>query len=463
MATRSVTSVKPLGGLEALRNYEKETASAYSAATFSLDRVQRLLEALHHPEKSLKTIHVAGTKGKGSTSYFIALMLARHGHRVGLYTSPHLLLINERIRFLVKDKETLIGSDALNRLVRMVIKEAERLRKRHPRLTPTYFEVLTVAALAAFAEAGVEYAVLETGLGGRWDATNVVDPLVSVITPISIDHVQWLGHTLSAIAMEKAGIMKPGRPCVFMSREPSVVNALERTARRQGVFLVDAARRSRFDRVELSPRESHFKFSTDRRDYGELYLSMPGEFQLENASAAIQALEVLEGYEFELKVDKVRSALAHARWMGRLQVLGERPWVIADGAHNEASALALRASLSRIYPYRRLFLIFAAAKDKEIEAMGRVLCPLASELLVTAFNSPRAAAPNEILARWKPYLQRSHVFIAPTITDAMQDALSRADREDLICVTGSLYGVAELFRYRQQWAGTLRRVEEDHE
>ncbi len=445
--------LKSVLGLEALKNYEQISSYRYASLAYGLERVRTLLAAMNHPEKSLKCIHIAGTKGKGSTSYLTASILARHGYRVGLYTSPHLLSLNERIRLFHGDQEALIRSDVLSRLIQAALVHAEGMRIKGGICAPTYFEVLTVVALAAFAEAQMEFAVLETGLGGRFDATNIVDPLVSVITPVSLDHTHLLGTTLKAIAREKAGVIKPGRPCISMNREPVVLKVIRETAKRARTFLIDAAARSRFTHVELLPRESRFSLATDRRDYGSMKLSLPGEFQLENVAAAIHALEVVEGYGMPpMRVSAIKAACAKARWPGRLQVLNERPWVIVDGAHNEASALALRASISRIYPHRRLLLVFAAARDKDLPSMGKVLCPMASEVLLTSFDSPRASSPEEIMFAWKPHLRKSHVFMYPRVSAALEDALSRAGKEDLVCVTGSLYAVAEALQARRKIA-----------
>lgn len=413
---------------------------------------------MHHPEKSLKCFHVAGTKGKGSTCYLIGAILAQHGYRVGLYTSPHLMMVNERIRLLDKKRERLINSRTLDRLTRAVLKEAERLGRRYPRYEPTYFEVITVAALAYFAKEGVDFAVLETGLGGRWDATNAVNPLVTVITPISLDHTALLGRTVGAIANEKTGILKPGRPCVIMNRNPKVVKVVRREADRQRVFVVDAAARTRYTHVALGPKGSKFHFTTAHGNYGPIQLALAGEFQLENFSAAIQALEVWEGYGFSLNAKAVSVAAAKARWTGRLQVLQERPWLVVDGAHNEASVIALRDSIIRIFPYRRLFLVFAAARDKEIAAMGRVLGPLATEIWLTTFHSPRASSPDEIKRLWKPYLRKNNVSVSSSVEEALTIIKGRAHEGDLVCVTGSLYAVADALKARLKFLKKKERT-----
>jgi len=411
-----------------------------SAVVFDLRRIEMLLERLGSPQGAVRSIHIAGTKGKGSTAAMIASILTRAGYTTGLYTSPHLLSITERLQV----DGMSITEDAFSRLVAVLKPEVEVVNRSGGFGELTTFELLTALAFLYFKEKGVDYQVLEVGLGGRLDATNVVKPEVCVITSISYDHMDVLGDTLTQIATEKAGIIKPGCVVVCSPQFPESMAVIERVCRGWGVRLVRVGSDVTWQRQAFSPEGQSFGLSGMLGSY-ELEIPLLGEHQLENAATAVAVVEVLAELGAKISTESVTAGLAQVHWPGRLQILRREPRVIVDGAHNADSAKRLVKALERYFDFDRLFLIFGASSDKNITGMVAELASLSSKVIVTRSRHPRAVEPDELVSEFSKW------GVIPETTEnvasAVELALSRAEPGDLICATGSLFIVAEVMEY----------------
>lgn len=411
-------------------------ANPFDAETVGLRRTSWLLSALGNPQRAIPIFHVAGTKGKGSTSAFLASILAASGRRVGLYTSPHLHTFRERIQLEGEP----ISEERFAELTSEIAPLNSRLAVQHPDWgEATAFEVSTVLTFHAFARAGLDVAVVEVGLGGRLDATNVVEPVVSVITSISYDHTQILGETLAEIAAEKGGIIKAGRPVVSALQQPEAAETLERIARERSCEIMFGERD-----WQASGTSASFDVRGPWGDYRELRSALIGRHQVENAATAISACWVMGQHGWSISEDAVRSGLENVKWPGRFEVLRTDPVVVVDGAHNVDSFERLAETLADEYGGHQLTLILGIGADKDIEQMIRVLAPMAGRVIATASHHPRASAPerivNAVQALDPPLPQ---VEIAPGVVQALRAALASAGNADVICTSGSLYVVAE--------------------
>jgi dihydrofolate synthase/folylpolyglutamate synthase len=381
---------------------------------FGLETMRALVAELGHPERAFPTLLVAGTNGKGSVVAYADSVLRASGLRVGRYTSPHLIHVSERIAVGGRA----ISARALDREVARVQAAAEAVGAAGALpAQPTYFEVLTAAALLYFQRARVDIAVLEVGMGARLDATNVVDPLCSAIVTVDRDHEAYLGTTLAAIAREKAGVLRRGRTTVLGPMAAPARAAIEKAAGRVGARIVEAET----PRARLSP--------------------LPGAHQVANAAVAVTLLEEARAAGLAVDLSKVPAGIARTRWPGRLQRLPGRPPLLVDGAHNPAAARALANELRREGPF---VLVFAAMKDKDIAAMGRILFPLAREVVLTRVPGSRAAPPEEI-ARVVGAAGRGARKVE-RVRDALSLARRLAGPRGLVVAAGSLYLAGEVLR-----------------
>jgi dihydrofolate synthase/folylpolyglutamate synthase len=383
-------------------------------AKFGLERIRIVCSALGDPQRTFRIVHVAGTNGKGSTCAMIEAGLRVAGVRTGLFTSPHLIEPTERIRVAGIPVSAAAFLNAFNQ----VHETAERLLAEGSiDYHPTYFETVTAMAFLIFRDERIHTAVIEVGLGGRLDATNIVEPAVAVITPIDYDHEAYLGNTLESIAAEKAGILKAGATAVFARQPPECEAVLEKRARDLGLRV---RRTSEFQILDL-------KIDADGSHFSGLHCPLAGEHQVENAMAAALALESL---------GVPANGIGAAHWPGRLQRLREHPDLVVDGAHNPSAARALARYIARFYSGRRLWLIYGTMRDKAVEEIAGILFPLADELILTAPDNPRALRP-EVLAPLAPRAR-----ISPSISGALTLAESAAP-DDVVVVTGSLFVVGE--------------------
>jgi dihydrofolate synthase/folylpolyglutamate synthase len=416
-----------------------------------LGRIQRLLEAFDHPHRQWPAVHVAGTNGKGSTAAMIAAILRAAGYRVGLYTSPHLHAVNERMRVdgapIPSGRLMELADDLRAAMRRIGLHEsaASHTQGSPQPVTdlPTYFECTTAIAFAHFARERVDWAVIETGLGGRFDATNVVTPRVTVLTPIDYDHTDYLGDSLTSIAWEKAGILKPGVPAVVAPQPPDALAVIEEEARRQAAPLI---RYGREFAVEADGDDAagaqRFAYRDGEGARSGLVCPLLGRHQLLNAASAIAAVSVLRRGGVGIGPAAVADGLASVRWEGRLEVVRERPRLLLDGAHNPAAARVLAAFLAD--EKRRLggevTLVFGIMRDKAAADVIAELHPVVDRWIATAPATPRALPADRVAAAIEA--AGGKVTVAPDPVEAVAGLLPLLSPHDLCCVTGSFYMVA---------------------
>jgi len=418
-----------------------------------LENVRTLCAALGNPQNRFLSVHVAGTNGKGSVSAMLAGIMRAHGLRTGLYTSPHLARVEERVR--VDGKA--IAPARFRELVAR-IKGAIDALMVEGRLVyhPTYFEVLTALAFLEFAERGVDVAVLEVGMGGRFDATNVVRPLVSVVTTIAKDHQEHLGATLAKIAFEKAGIVKPGVPVVCGVAGGPALRVIRQAARERGVALTEVFGQGRGLETHKTRDGYRFVYMGENGRYAFMP-GLAGRHQGANAAVAIAVTEVLSRTWKSFEKSKILEAIRATRWEGRLETVRRRPLVLLDGAHNPEGAEALAVHLEDVVR-RPVVLVFAAMKDKDLAAMTRTLFPWAAAVVLTRVPYKRSASPEELLAAAPPSF-KGPIFLEPDTRKAVELALSLGTRTSGTCprtprpptpvvIAGSLFLIGEVKRLR---------------
>lgn len=450
------------GAIDFLLNridYERSTAVPYEERQYRLDRMRDLLARLGRPDQKLTIVHVAGTKGKGSTSALVAAALTECGHSCGLFTSPHLERLEER--FVVDGKlcEPLELAGLVDRIRPIVAAMDDELAKvTPPDNGPTYFELTTAIALLHFVERGATHAVLEVGMGGRLDSTNVCQSTVSVITSISLDHTKELGDTLAKIAWEKAGIIKPGVPVVsgVVDDEPRAV--VRRIAAERGCRLTELVRDFEFTYrpardLQAAPAtgrlDIRFRSGAEQRMVDDVALNLPGRHQAANAAVAWAVLEELRRGGLSLPEAGVRRAWQHVQWPGRVEVVGRRPCVVFDAAHNVASVRALVETLHESFTARRRILVFATTLEKDVESMLRELLPEFDEVVLTRYRNNARAVPVEELARLaamhRMVGRAVHWQVAADPTDAWRAVHAlKPSVDDLICITGSFFLLGQM-------------------
>jgi dihydrofolate synthase/folylpolyglutamate synthase len=408
------------------------------AIKLGLDNIERLLERLGQPQRSFPSVQIAGTNGKGSTAAMLASIAGAAGVRAGLYTSPHLVSITERIRISGEEISRADFARAAS-FVRAASEEVERATGA----LPTFFEQVTAIALAAFREAGVQLAILETGLGGRLDATTAARASIVAITPIALDHQEYLGHTLAEIASEKAAVIRKGVKAVIAPQEAIAEEVLLRRCRECEVEPRFAGEDSEvlgaFDAGRLLVR-----LRTERADYGVVRLALRGRHQLTNASVAVALAEALAEDGFPFEPSPVVAGLESASHPGRLELeAGRVPPLLFDGAHNPAGAHALREYLDE-FVAPPITLVFGAMRDKALAEIAAMLFPAAAQLILTSPIHPRAATVEELAAAVPVPKSSSTITLAPSSADALRLALAQTPAGGIICITGSLYLVGEV-------------------
>ena len=418
---------------------ELATAGQNSPRKFDLENMRKLAEALGHPERRVPGVLVAGTNGKGSTSATLASILRVAGYETGLYTSPHLIRPNERIR--LNDE---IISDAEFAEMHARVEQAANALARSGELQshPSFFEMLTAMAFEYFASVGVDIVVLEVGMGGRLDATNIAEPLLSVITDVALDHMEWLGDTIGKIAYEKAGIIHSNGVLVTLPQHPEANEMIGRVAMERNARGVSAAQyvppvSPGADRAGDSLTRTHYPLTV----IGEqITVDSPlvGRHQLRNIALAIAAAEELnKSFGFEISARDIERGIRETNWQGRFQVIPGEPTVILDVAHNPAGAWALRSTVSEYCEGRTLTLVFGAMRDKAIEEMAQILFPIADQVIATKVENPRAAAPEDIAAQ--AHSIGVEVVVEPDLGKALALAKSKTPANGVIVITGSVY------------------------
>ena len=428
-------------------SFEKKMPDVYSEYVVDPYRIHRLLDALGQPQKQFKSIHIAGTKGKGSTAAFCTYCLREAGLRVGLYTSPHLYDIRERFRVLTFDDKD--GRITPSEFVELV-EELKPATTQVPNCT--WFDLTTALAFLHFAHQEVDIAVIEVGLGGRLDSTNVILPEVSIITSISLEHTDLLGDTVAAIAKEKAGIIKPGVPVVSAPQKEEAEEVIGEIAVQHSAPLFQFPYALSITSAWGDPRPPIFATHDlsgyfPELDMQEFTSGLLGEHQQENAAVALVAMRILRRRFPSLTVDALQRGIAATRWPGRLQLLrapGQKPGVLLDGAHNADSAEKLAESVLSYFNYNKLWLLVGMTSGKDVTGFFEALLPLCAGICITQANNPRALAAAD-LAKQIEHLA-ANVTISPNLEDGLKQLEAKAAPSDLICVTGSLYIVGDLLK-----------------
>ncbi len=419
------------------------------AAEFDLRNITVLAERLGNPQRAYPCVHIAGTNGKGSTAAMLDSILRFAGLRTGLYTSPHLERINERIRL---DGEEIPDADFTSAFTRAQEQIEALLASGALAAHPTYFECLTAMAFDTFAQQQVNLAVFEVGMGGRLDATNIVAPEVAVITQIDFDHENFLGHSIAEIAAEKAGIIKSGGWVVSAAEHAEARAVIVRRARELDARLVEVETAYRVEQMTTTETGSRAAItSAHSANRVELEIALPGRFQVRNAATALAAAHLLAERGFSIDDAAIQRGIAAARWPGRLERLQERPAVYLDGTHNPAGARELLAFWREHFRGQRIHLVYGAMRDKAVDEITGLLFPHAATVILTQPRQPRAISA-ELLAQMTQHLAADVRFV-PAPEEAMEEALELAAPHDVVFVTGSLYLVGDLRRW---WA--MRRA-----
>ncbi len=416
-------------------DYEKEPMP-HDPAFYDLRRVEELLARFGNPHLGAGSVHIAGTNGKGSTAAMIASALTASGYITGLYTSPHLHTWRERIRV----NGELISEGELAALVERLKPEVEAVNQKATYGQLTTFELLTALGFAHFKLKGVDFQVLEVGLGGKFDATNVINPEVCIITSISFDHTEVLGSSLAKIAGEKTGIIKPGCMVVTSPQTDEVGKVIEETCSSYGVELVKVGSDVTWQGLSSNLSRQLLQVK-GRLDSYELSIPLLGDYQLGNAATAVAALEVLAGRGFNISKDSIISGLAQVGWPGRFQILSHHPLLIVDGAHNPDGAQRLKQSLEQYFDFDRAILVIGVSSDKDIAGIVSELAPLFDKVIITRSRHPRAMALPLLKAEFRRHGVEAQAVEA--VSEALSLALAQAGAGDLICIAGSLFVVAE--------------------
>jgi len=420
-------------------DYEKEKYPRYNSTTFNLERMEKLLSLIGNPHKKIATAHIAGTKGKGSTATMLARMLESNDYKVGLYTSPHLLSLHERITVNSK----MISESEMLGLLNRIYAPVEKISKTE---SLSFFEIMTALAFMHFADAKADIAVIETGLGGRLDSTNVIRPEVVGITSLSIDHQRQLGSTIDSIAREKAGIFKRGVPIVTVPQEPKAMRVLKSQALAIKAPLSVAGGDIDFSyRFETSPEDgphTRICLTTPTSKFEHLRVPLHGKHQAINCGLALAMLDKLKSSGYEIDNEKATDGLHRVSLPGRMEMICDDPRVMIDAAHNAASIRALIQAIGQNIPYDSMVIIFGCNNDKDIEGMLRELQYGADKVIFTRSNSTKAVSPEDLADMYCEICDKMYQT-ATSLGEALQLAKNATGKGDLICITGSFYLIGQ--------------------
>ncbi|MFH1355337.1 MAG: folylpolyglutamate synthase/dihydrofolate synthase family protein [Candidatus Omnitrophota bacterium] len=438
-----MTYLQAIQYLESFVDYERLTDYPYKQS-FRLERIRDLLNSIGNPQDYLRCIHIAGTKGKGSTAAFTAYILKEAGYRVGLYTSPHLSDFKERIRILrsrtqnLESKtcfEGMILDDELVSLVEKLKPALDKFSQSAKYGSLSFFEVYTALAFVYFKEKNVDFAVLETGLGGRLDATNVAGSYICGITPISFEHTKLLGNTLAEIAKEKAGIIKPDSIVVCAPQEKEAIEVIRGMAKEMKARLFEVGKDIFYEK-----QSGGFSVLGAFAEYPGLEIQLLGRHQFINAAVAIGIIEGMRFYDLILDAYFIRQGLYHTLWPGRCEVVSREPFIVFDGAQNVASAKALKEVIKESLRYKKLILVLGVSNDKDIKGICNELSELADEVILTKSANPRSSDPKVLSG----YFHNKKLHLTGNTAEAKKKISDLAGKEDLVLVTGSLFVVGEL-------------------
>jgi len=421
-------------------DYERQRNLRYNVTTFDLGRMEKLLRAVGNPHKKFPTVHIAGTKGKGSTATMLARMIEANEYSVGLYTSPHVTSLHERI---VVDDKMIVRKD-LVALINRIYAPVERMDKNGD--CPTFFEIFTAIAFMHFADTDVDIAIIETGLGGRLDSTNVIKPSLVGITSISIDHPNLLGETIDLIAKEKAGVIKKGIPVITVKQDPIAMKTLKRHATSVKAPLSVTGRDIDFSYRFESSREhgphNRICITTPSSRFEHLRVPLPGEHQAINCGLALAMLDSLKNQGYEISDEKAIAGLKKVSLDGRMEIITHDPRILIDVAHNAASIKALIHAIGQHVPYDSMVVIFGCNSDKDIRGMLEQLQYGADKVIFTKSNTPKAMYPQDLADMYTEICGKM-CQTAMSVREAVRIAKNAVTKEDLICITGSFYLVGQ--------------------
>lgn len=411
-------------------SYEEAVRYLYSlqkyGIKFGLSKTTNLLKAFGNPHLGQNYVHIGGTNGKGSVGAMVESILKSSGLKVGFYSSPHLVRFTERFRLNGQEADPQQVADLVRKL-------QEAVDSREP---PTFFEFTTAMGLIHFAREKADVSIMEVGMGGRLDATNVIRPLVSVITNIALEHQAFLGRRLIEIAGEKAGIIKRGVDLVSGATQPSVIGLFEKVCREKSTRLVRLGKD-----IRIRVRNSRLDYYGLDRNLKYLEVGLPGRYQFRNAALALAVIELLQRKGYEISAGQIREGLKSACWPGRMHIISRNPLLILDGAHNPAAVSNLMKSVTQEFSHQRLILVLGVMADKDIGKIVRQIVPFTDYVICTRPEYHRAASPETLMKRAAPFAKGGEVV--PVLPDALKRARDLAGPEDLILVTGSLFTVGE--------------------
>ena len=434
----ALTYDEALAYLAQFINYETRQPVSYAPDHFNVQAFAEFLQTLGAPHLAFPSVHIAGSKGKGSTAAMVASMLSQAGLRTGLFTTPHLVTIRERTQI---DRQ-MISREEFAALVSELRAHVEGTPIPPARRFRTFFELTTALTFLYFARHQVDIAVVEVGLGGRLDTTNVLTPQVAVLTPIGLEHTRLLGDTLAAIAGEKAGIIKPHSCVVSAPQAPEVVEVFARRCHEQDATLLLAERDFQWHVDMAACHGNRMHFDGCGQHLQDLQIPLLGRHQAANAAVALAVVSQLQQQGWSITEAHMRQGLAGVRWEGRMEVLSRAPWVLLDGAHTVEAAVCLRQALTELFPRQRVSFVLSMSTDKRLTEIIATLAPIAHEVIVTRFHNPRACDPQALAE-----IVRQHgvaVQIEPDSVVALAQARCRAQATDVVCVTGSLLFVGEI-------------------
>jgi len=426
--------------LNSFVNYEQIPGVSYAQPGYSLHHVEELLSRMGKPQLAARAVHIAGTKGKGSVAAMTARVISTSGYKTGLYTSPHFHTLRERISV----DGGLISEAGFAAAMSQTKPFIESMRGNPAFRQFTYFEVLTVLGFAYFSNEKVDFQVLEVGLGGRLDATNVASPDVCIITSISLDHTQILGDTLEQIAREKAGIIKPGCWVVVAPQKEEASAVIMEVCREMDARMVQVGRDITYRKSGGDLKHQSLVIEGREKSY-RVDIPLLGDYQLENAAAAVAALEILASEGFDISADDMAEGLAEVKWPGRFQILQREPTVLIDGAHNVASMRRLVSNIREYFGDRHVIVVFGTSSDKDVPGLVSELASIGPQVIATRSSQPRAASPSTLASEFSN--RGIEAETSDSIPQALELASSKAGLNDLICVTGSLFVVAEALDY----------------
>jgi dihydrofolate synthase/folylpolyglutamate synthase len=420
-------------------DYEKLTQYKYNTSSFDLKRMVEMMSFAGNPHKKRRCVHITGTKGKGSTSIIIASILKELGLKTGLFTSPHLIYLEERMK--VNDR--MISQKMFVELINRLKPFIDRIMVKTPALMPTFFEIVTAIAFLYFERKKVDISVLEVGMGGRLDSTNIILPEISVITPVGYDHTARLGHTLDRIAYEKAGIIKEGVPVISSAQEPEALSVISKTCKEKNARLYLVGKDILINNIKATKRNGIYgtgcEIQTWKNKYKNIFLPMVGRHQVENCATAIGSLEVLsENGVIKTDNEMVINALAKVKCPARIEVISKSPLIILDTAHTVSSMKILRESIKENFSFKKLIVVIGLSADKDIEGILKEIACVADGLILTRTGNPREAEPEQMAVTAKRFYRKKPMVIED-IDEALKEARRIAKKDDLICITGSFF------------------------